>query len=91
MNKHSMIGDVRGVGLFIGLELVKDRITKEPVDESIPIQLVGLCAQQGVLIGRTNRSFTAFNNTLCLSPMLTLSQEQADVIVEAIDHALGAL
>jgi taurine-pyruvate aminotransferase len=91
MSKYSLIGDVRGEGLFIGIELVKDRKTKEPVDESIPMQVVGLCAQQGVLIGRTNRSFLKYNNTLCLSPMLTLTQEQADVIVDAIDYALGHL
>ncbi len=82
-------GDVRGVGLFVGLELVKDRVTKEPEDETVLMKIVADCAAQGVLIGRTNRSFLKFNNTLCLSPMLTLTQEQADVIVTAIDTALA--
>lgn len=89
MDKYPMIGDVRGVGLFLGLELVKDRVTKEPEDETVLMKIVADCAAQGVLIGRTNRSFLKFNNTLCLSPMLTLTQEQADVIVEAIDTALA--
>ena len=91
MEKHSIIGDVRGEGLFIGIELVKDRTTKEPVDESVAMKVAGSCSQQGVLIGRTNRSFVKFNNTLCLSPMLTLTQEQADVIVQALDTALSEL
>ena len=89
--KYPLIGDVRGEGLFIGMELVNDRTTKEPVDESVCMALVGLCAQQGVLIGRTNRSFRKYNNTLCLSPMLTLTKEEADMIADAIDYAFANL
>ncbi|MCA2017171.1 aminotransferase class III-fold pyridoxal phosphate-dependent enzyme [Vibrio tritonius] len=89
--KYPLIGDVRGEGLFIGMELVNDRTTKEPVDESVCMALVGLCAQQGVLIGRTNRSFRKYNNTLCLSPMLTLTKEEADIIADAIDYAFANL
>jgi taurine-pyruvate aminotransferase len=91
MDKYSIIGDVRGVGLFLGLELVKDRITKEPVEETVLMKIVADCTAQGVLIGRTNRSFRKYNNTICLSPMLTLTQEQADVIVDAIDGAFSRL
>ncbi|WP_068717780.1 aminotransferase family protein [Vibrio tritonius] len=89
--KYPLIGDVRGEGLFIGMELVNDRTTKEPVDESVCMALVGLCEQQGVLIGRTNRSFRKYNNTLCLSPMLTLTKEEADIIADAIDYAFANL
>lgn len=91
MNKHQVIGDVRGKGLFIGLELVKDRVTKEPMEETVLMKVVAHCSKNGVLIGRTNRSFRKYNNTLCLSPMLTLTKEQADVITEAIDNALADL
>ena len=88
--KHEIIGDVRGKGLFIGMELVNDRLTKEPVDESMLKQIAAHCASKGVLIGRTNRSFKKYNNNICLSPMLTLTIEQADTIVDAIDSALLA-
>ena len=91
MNKHQVIGDVRGKGLFLGLELVKDRVTKEPMEETMLMKVVAHCSKNGVLIGRTNRSFRKYNNTLCLSPMLTLTKEQADVITEAIDNALADL
>ncbi|MCE0492770.1 aminotransferase family protein [Vibrio salinus] len=89
--KYDIIGDVRGKGLFLGMELVQDRGTKEPVDESVLMKIVAHCSQNGVLIGRTNRSFKKYNNTLCLSPILTLTQEQADTIVDAIDAALASL
>lgn len=91
MDKYPIIGDVRGVGLFLGLELVKDRTSKEPVDETVLMKIVANCAAQGVLIGRTNRSFRKYNNTICLSPMLTLTQEQADVIAEALDKAIATI
>lgn len=89
--KHQIIGDVRGKGLFVGLELVTDRLSKEPVDESIPAKIAADCMQQGVIIGRTNRSFEKHNNTLCLSPALICTEAELDEIVEAIDGAISRL
>ncbi|REG85623.1 aspartate aminotransferase family protein [Marinomonas pollencensis] len=90
-DQFPIIGDVRGKGLLLGLELVKDRVTKEPVDESVTAAVVGLCMKQGLIVGKTNRSFKDFNNTLCLSPALTINQEQADTIVTKLAQALSAL
>ncbi|WP_299380666.1 aminotransferase [uncultured Kiloniella sp.] len=89
--KHEVIGDVRGKGLFCGLELVVDRETKQPVDESITQAVVGECMAQGVIIGATNRSFREFNNTICLSPALICTTEELDEIVTAIDNALSKI
>ncbi|PSW08540.1 aspartate aminotransferase family protein [Photobacterium rosenbergii] len=89
--RYPLIGDVRGKGLFLGLELVEDPVTKQPVDEKVAMQVVGLCAKHGVLIGRTNRSFRNYNNTLCLSPMLTLTRDEADDIILALDRAFTEL
>ncbi|WP_136679159.1 aminotransferase [Neptunomonas sp. XY-337] len=89
--KYDIIGDVRGKGLFAGFELVKDRETKEPVEESLPMAIAAHCMQNGVIIGRTNRSFEEFNNTICLSPALIATQADIDRIVDAIDAALAEL
>jgi taurine-pyruvate aminotransferase len=91
MDKHEMIGEVRGKGLFVGAELVKDRKTREPVHESVAAAVVGDCLKQGVMIGRTNRSLPMYNNTLCLSPALICTRDDIDEIVSAIDVALGNL
>lgn len=88
MAKHEAIGDVRGLGLFCGVELVADRATKEPVHESQAQAVVGACLAQGVLIGVTNRSLNGLNNTLCLSPALIATKRDIDEIVTAIDSAL---
>jgi taurine-pyruvate aminotransferase len=87
--KHAVIGDVRGLGLFAGAELVADRTTKEPADEKLVQRVVADCMQQGVVIGATNRSLTGFNNTLCLSPALIATADDIDAITHAIDEALG--
>ncbi|SMR73039.1 taurine-pyruvate aminotransferase [Aliiroseovarius halocynthiae] len=86
--KHSVIGDVRGKGLFLGAELVKDRETKEPVTEAEVGAVVADCGAQGVIIGATNRSLPGRNNTLCFSPALIATEQDIDRICEAVDNAL---
>ena len=89
MDRHPVIGDVRGLGLFCGAELVKDRSTKEPVEEKHVQAVVADCGANGVVIGATNRSLPGFNNTLCLSPALIATGDDIDRITDAIDGALG--
>ena len=88
MNKHRVIGQVRGKGLFVGAELVSDRGTKEPVDEAKVQAVVADCGAQGVIIGATNRSLPGLNNTLCFSPALIATADDIDAITGAVDKAL---
>lgn len=90
-DKHPVIGDVRGKGLFAGFELVKNRDTKEPVDETLTLKIAAHCMKHGVLIGRTNRSFEALNNNICLSPPFISTREDIDYIITALDAALTEL
>ncbi|WP_282120879.1 aspartate aminotransferase family protein [Ruegeria atlantica] len=89
MDKHEVIGDVRGKGLFLGAELVSDRATKEPMDEKKVQAVVADCMAQGVIIGATNRSIPSRNNTLCFSPALIATADDIDQITDAVDGALG--
>lgn len=86
--RHAVIGEVRGKGLFCGAELVADRATKEPLDERRVQAVVAECLAQGVIIGATNRSLPGLNNTLCLSPALIATEADIDQITDAIDTAL---
>lgn len=88
MEKHRVIGDVRGAGLFCGAELVADRVTKEPADEKKVAAVVADCMAQGVIIGMTNRSLNGLNNTLCFSPALIATADNIDHITDAVDRAL---
>ena len=89
--KHAVIGDVRGKGLFIGAELVSDRGTKEAMDEKMVGAVVADCMAQGVIIGATNRSIPGRNNTLCFSPALIATADDIDHITDAVDQALGSV
>ncbi|MBC8513935.1 MAG: aminotransferase class III-fold pyridoxal phosphate-dependent enzyme [Candidatus Thioglobus sp.] len=89
-DKHEMIGEVRGKGLFCGVELVKDRATKEPVDETVAAGVAAHCFKNKVMIGRTNRSFETNNNVLLFSPAFICTKTDIDLIVESVDNALEA-
>ncbi|MFP4274317.1 MAG: aspartate aminotransferase family protein [Paracoccaceae bacterium] len=86
--KHEVVGDVRGAGLFCGAELVADRATKEPVNEKLAQKVVAECNAQGVIIGVTNRSLPGRNNTLCFSPALIATADDIDQIAASVDEAL---
>ncbi|MCL4150712.1 UNVERIFIED_CONTAM: hypothetical protein GTU68_024335 [Idotea baltica] len=88
-NKYKIIGDVRGKGLFCGMELVMDRKSKEPAPESLLAKIAADCMEQGVIIGRTNRSLDGLNNTICLSPALICTTDDLDEVVDAIDNAMS--
>ena len=88
MERHPIIGDVRGCGLFYGAELVADRGTKEPLAEAKVQAVVAKCMDLGVIIGATNRSLPGLNNTLTLSPALIATEADIDGITAAIGQAL---
>jgi taurine-pyruvate aminotransferase len=87
--KHAIVGEVRGKGLFQGVELVSDRGTKEALPEKLVQAIVADCmAKSAVIIGATNRSLDGLNNTLCLSPAYICTRSDADEIVAAVDGAM---
>ena len=82
-NRHMQIGDVRGSGLFIGLELVGDRDAKEPAPE-IASQLINRLRHRGILIGAAGR----WGNTLKIRPPLCFTRDNADMFIAACDEVL---
>ena len=84
MDKHALIGDVRGKGLMIGVELVKDRKTKVRAAAERN-QVVQEMFQRGVLILGAGR------NAIRFAPPLVISKDQADTIVELFDESLAAV
>jgi 4-aminobutyrate aminotransferase len=80
--KYAIIGDVRGMGLMIGIELVRDRKTKERAVEERNA-LVQAMFRRGVLV------LGAGKNALRLAPPLVLSKDQASSVLEVLDVALS--
>jgi 4-aminobutyrate aminotransferase len=84
MDRHPIVGDVRGRGLMIGIELVRDRQTKERATTERD-RLVRECFERGLLVLGAGR------NAIRLCPPLVLTKDQADIAVDILDHALTAV
>ena len=82
--RHEMIGDVRGVGLMIGVELVKDRATREPASELVH-ELVQRAFRRGLLLLGAGKS------ALRLAPPLVVDASDVDTALGMIDELLGEL
>jgi len=82
-NRHIQMGDVRGAGLFIGLEFVRDRETKEPAPE-IASLLINRLRHRGFLIGAAG----PYGNTLKIRPPLCFTRDNADSFITACDEVL---
>jgi len=87
---HPWVGDVRGKGLLQGIELVKDRQTKEPVDGTQIQGVVDFCRKQGVIVGRSGGGRN-YSNTIALSPPLVITRAECDRIVETLGKAIAAM
>ena len=85
--EHPNVGDVRGKGSLIGIELVADRETREPMLAAIAQR----CADHGVIVGRTTSATPRLSNVLILAPPLILTTEEAGLIVPAVEDALMKL
>jgi alanine-glyoxylate transaminase/(R)-3-amino-2-methylpropionate-pyruvate transaminase len=84
--KHNVIGDVRGKGLMLGIELVKDRTTKEPAKEECA-RVFETAKDLGLLVGKGG----LFGNTLRIKPPMCITHADADFMLEALDVAFGGL
>ena len=83
--KYPIIGDVRGKGLMLSLELVKDRQTKEPAVEEAA-NIIEMTRHQGLVISKSG----GYKNCLRLMPPLCLSIEDIDYIISALDNCFSS-
>ena len=86
MDKHEIIGDVRGTGLALGVELVLDRKTLEPAS-AVTKRVVSRIRDEGVLVGSEGR----LANILKVRPPIVFTPQHADIAIAAIDRALAAV
>lgn len=86
MEKHDIVGDVRGMGLMTGIELVKDRTTKEPATAEA-LQIFERTKDMGLLLGKGG----FFGNVLRIKPPMCISRDDVDFMIEVLDIAFGEL
>lgn len=85
---HEQIGDVRGRGLLVGVELVADRESKAPADE-LGRAVTDACIERGVSLNIVRAG--KFANCLRLAPPLTVTEQEIDLAVEVLDASLKAV
>jgi 4-aminobutyrate aminotransferase-like enzyme len=84
-SKHDLIGDVRGMGLLQGLELVRDRQTKEPATAETAL-LMEAARENRLLIGKGGM----YGNVLRISPPMNIGRGEVDQFLHILDHSLAA-
>ncbi len=86
MTRHTIIGDVRGSGLFLGVELVRDRETLEPAGEEAAF-VANRMRERGVLLGTDG----PYHNVVKIRPPMPFNEVDADRLVEVLDEAIVEL
>ena len=82
--RHPLVGDVRGRGLFLGIELVRDRATREPFPEACT-RIVNRARELGVFLSVDGPD----HNVLKVKPPMVFGEEEAALLVETLDAVLG--
>jgi 4-aminobutyrate aminotransferase len=84
--KYDVVGEVRGKGLMIGVELVRDGDSKEPHPDGA-VQSMERCKERGLLVGKGG----LYGNVLRISPPLMITEEDAAHALDCLDASLGAV
>jgi alanine-glyoxylate transaminase/(R)-3-amino-2-methylpropionate-pyruvate transaminase len=81
--RQPLIGEVRGMGLMLGVELVRDRQTKEPATVET-VEVVERCKERGLLLGKGG----LYGNVLRIKPPMCLTKDDADFLADCLDEVL---
>jgi 4-aminobutyrate aminotransferase-like enzyme len=81
--RHDLIGDVRGRGLYLGIELVRDRETLDPATAEAN-EVINILRDRGVLVSTDG----PFDNVLKLKPPIVFGREEADILCDELELAL---
>ena len=84
--RHRSIGDVRGRGLMLAIEMVKDRKTKEP-DPEVTAAVFENCRDSGLILSKSG----PYQSVLRMVPPMCLSAEDVDKVADGLNHAFNAL
>ncbi len=87
LKRHSILGEVRGKGLLIGIELITDQASKVQLPNPLIANVVAFCRNNGVIVGRSGGG-VRHSNTITLSPPLVITRSECDTLIDVLDKAL---
>ena len=88
---HQFVGDIRTFGFAAGIELVANKETKQPATAEMVAEVLQLCKQRGLLIGKNGDTTPGFANILTISPPFVTTLDEVDWIVSTIEIAINSL
>lgn len=88
---HPFVGDVRGKGLLIGIELVENKQTKKPASLDKVNKVIGFCKEKGLIISKNGDTVAGYNNVLQLSPPLSITEGDFAFIVRILKESIFQL
>ena len=89
--EHPNVGDVRGKGLLLGIELVTDKESKTPLDDVSIATVMKNCLNHRVMIGRNTNTIPGFTNVLIICPPLVVTHAEADILTDTIRQSIFSL
>jgi taurine-pyruvate aminotransferase len=91
LNENRFVGDVLGKGLLIGIELVKDKSTKEPLEVELVNKVIAGCKAKGLIIGKNGTTVAGYNNVLAVAPPLNIEEEDIEFLIKTLTEELEAI
>ena len=84
LEDHPYVGEVRGIGFLLGIELVEDKQTREPASAARIGKIIADCKANGLIVGKNGDTVAGHNNILTLSPPLACTDQDVDFIISVI-------
>ncbi|MEK4092818.1 MULTISPECIES: aspartate aminotransferase family protein [unclassified Viridibacillus] len=84
LSNHPYVGDIRGLGFLLGIEMVEDKITMEPASNERVLKIVSDCKANGLIIGKNGDTVAGYNNILTISPPLSCSDEDLEFMIAVL-------
>lgn len=91
LQNHVHVGDVRGKGLLVGIELVEDKETKAPIDIQKINKVIAFCKQNNVIVGKNGDTVAGFNNVITLAPPLSIETGDLKLLIDTLTEAINQL
>ncbi|WNS79029.1 aspartate aminotransferase family protein [Domibacillus sp. DTU_2020_1001157_1_SI_ALB_TIR_016] len=91
LKEHPHVGDIRGLGFLLGIEMVENKETKEPASAERVASLIAACKKEGLIIGKNGDTVEGSNNVLTLSPPLSCTDEDVDFIISVLKKVFTEL
>lgn len=91
LEMHPNVGEVRHIGFLAGLEMVKDKETKESLSDEDLAGILAFCKDKGLIIGRNGDTVPGQNNVIIVAPPLVSTEEDLRFIVDTVKAAINQI